>query len=163
MALEELWGRGVPTLHSWKSTCNIWLPQNLTSCPLVSVGWLVPEPPTSTQTQVPYIKWCRSMHTLNPLHSRIPNCWSKILFSIHGCLTLQMRYLRVGRANCIFIEKNLHKWTCAVQTHAVQGSTIFSYPPKKRNHLTRTSIKQCNIYFNTQWHPFITSWYFTCD
>lgn len=51
-----------------------WLPKNL-SCILVSMGGLVPwspQIPKSTYTQVPYIKWSRSVHTAGPQHLRTP-------------------------------------------------------------------------------------------
>lgn len=52
--------------------------------------WLqiFPQTPKSKDTQLPYVKWHSSMHTIGPLHPQTPNC---------GWKTAQ-----------VFIEKNLH-------------------------------------------------------
>lgn len=45
-------------------------------------GVLVPGPPQiprSTESQVPYIKWCRAWHTVAPPHIQIPNHRLKIM------------------------------------------------------------------------------------
>ena len=41
--------------------------------------------PKSIDAQVPNMKWCRTVHTVDPLHLWIPNGRSKKLFLICGC------------------------------------------------------------------------------
>ena len=57
------------------------------------------------------------MHTVSLPHIWIPDPW----------LTESTNEKPRDR-NCIFIEKNPHiKWTSTVETHVVEGSTVFSY------------------------------------
>ena len=44
---------------------------------------------------------------------------------IHSWLNLWMWNSLIWKANCVFIEKKMYKWTCAVQTQVVQGSNIY--------------------------------------
>lgn len=65
--------------------------------------------PTDTQVcgcSSPYIKNCRTKHTFDLSHMQIPDCGSKILFSICSCLNSQIRNRGIWRADCIFIENN---------------------------------------------------------
>lgn len=50
-------------------------------------GGLILEPlqiPKSTHAQVPYLKWCRTICSINPLHQQIPSWGYKSLFPIYG-------------------------------------------------------------------------------
>lgn len=110
---------GVPTpWHSRISTYNFWLPPD--DSPLVSTGIRFQDPlwkPNCTDAQVPRIKRYRATHTVSPSHLRIPNHREKILFLIHDWL--------VQRVNCTHTEKkSAYKWTSAIQTCVVRGSTV---------------------------------------
>lgn len=83
-----MWGLGVLNPMQLKVTYNFWFPQNL-SCPSVFERDLFQEPPRLSQSvdaPVPYIKWCRSMHTVSPPHLRTSNLGSKtvhVFIEIH--------------------------------------------------------------------------------
>lgn len=94
-------GVGTRTPYTAKNPCKTFDTSNTLSCPSVSTeGWFQDPPPipTSAESLVPYIKWCRSMYTVSPLYLQTPN---------HGPKTVQ-----------VFTEKKFaYKWTCTVQIH----------------------------------------------
>lgn len=100
----------VPFLHTVKNprvTCDSpetsAVPQNLHR------GWFQDplQLPNSVNVQVPYIKWCKTMHTVSPWLLRIYKYRWKILFSICNWLNPQIRNRGIQRAGYLFIEKNL--------------------------------------------------------
>lgn len=100
------------TPHSWKSTQNIWLPQNSMTAISQSLWgtdrsqdtplkWT----PKSGDAQVLYTKWRRTVHTGGLLHPWIPNWKLKMLFSVSGWLNPWMRNPGTWGTNCILIDK----------------------------------------------------------
>ena len=75
-------GLGPPAPHAEKNPCltfdspkNIKLSLGIHRSWFQDLLWIV----KSTDTQVPYINWHRSMHIVSPLHLWTLNCGSKIV------------------------------------------------------------------------------------
>lgn len=76
--------------------------------------------PKSAGAQVPYIKWPKTMHTVNPPHSRIPNHKSKILYSMLSWLNLQMQTPWRRRADSTLL--GTPNWSGTVLTQPSRSS-----------------------------------------
>lgn len=81
--------RGTDSLYSWRFVYDFWLPENwvVLRCPWRTRPGTLLWIPKSTDAQILYIKWLRTVHTVGP-----PHLW--------------MRNPGIWRPNCISIEKN---------------------------------------------------------
>lgn len=71
------------------------------------IGVRTPPPmPKSADAQVPYIKWCRTMHAVGPLNHGFPTADQKTLFNAWLVESL-IPNLRIQRAIYTYIEKTL--------------------------------------------------------
>ena len=90
--------RALIPLHSWKSACNFWLPQTLTT-----VDSLHP------QTQL------TPSHTWETMVGNAKTLFPILHHWIHKCKTHRYKGLSVNWKKCVY------KWTRAVQNCAIQG------------------------------------------
>lgn len=92
------------TLCSQKSACNFWVLKNMSLCP-----WGIGPQHQSEATQVPCVKWCRTMHITGP---------SLLL------LNPQMQNPGIWGPTAFYWKQPIYKWNCTLQTHVVQGPTV---------------------------------------
>lgn len=106
--------------------------------------------PEPVATQVPCIKWCRTMHTGGPPQPQTPICGWKILFSIPSCLIQQMQNPGILRANwgTVYLskKKSAYDWTHVVQTVLFKGQ-LYYYP-----HLQMRRLKFRKVTYLTHSH-----------
>lgn len=100
---------GVPIPWSWKSECNFWFPQNLTTVVPWYLQWIGYRPSLDIKIHS-YSSLLYKMAQNNvdnpPSTSKDSQLWIENTVVICGWLNPQMRKPEIRQANCIFIEKN---------------------------------------------------------
>lgn len=127
-------------LSSRKIRVKFWFPQNSV------IPWYLwwpgsPWTPKSTDAQVLYIKWCRTMRTVGFPHPRIPNHRSKIVLLMSGWLNQRMGNPRIWKAdyNIILVYVNPHssnlccsRFKC-IKIHTNRKESLWSLPRQENS------------------------------
>lgn len=122
-------------------------------------GAWVPRPlnqiPKSINAQVPYINWCRIMHTVFPLFWDSPPWMENTLFDLWlvESLDAKSRNTEWGKCrgrtgnicNSDNNKKNPWMWTRSVQTHAVQGSAVVPILSKTNKIASVTQVSHPSV------------------